>query len=92
MTTATARTAELRQQASRAEPGKAFSDIIGAIFVAIGWAAGSAVSMLIFTGMSVRWGYRLGRGRDPQTGAVLESAARPAGLLEQLSANRYFVA
>lgn len=68
MTTATVRTAELRKQAASAEPAQRIQDAINAIFVAIGWLAGAAVTFVITALLAVRWGYRIGRGRDPQTG------------------------
>lgn len=59
---------ELRGQAAQARPGHALATAVSTIFVVIGWLAGAAVSGVIFCALAVRYGYRMGRGRDPLTG------------------------
>ena len=63
---------QLKAQAAAARPGRGLATLIGTVFVALGWVA-RLVTGVAFCGLATRYGYRLGRGRDPVTGAV----ARP---------------
>jgi hypothetical protein len=59
---------QLQAQAAAARPGHAIATVISSVFVAIGWLIGKTVTSTVFCGLAVRYGYRLGRGRDPVTG------------------------
>ena len=70
---------QLRQQAAAARPGRSLAQLIATVFVALGWVAGTAVSGVIFCALAVRYGYRIGRGRDPLTGQAAGAAAAAPG-------------
>jgi hypothetical protein len=69
---------QLRVQASQARPGRALIMIISAVFVAIGWIAGAAVTGVVFAGVAVRYGYWRGRGLSDADIAMRAAARAPA--------------
>jgi hypothetical protein len=71
--------ADLKRQAAQARPGRGIATWIAAVFVAIGWITGRTISGIVFCGLAMRYGYRLGRGTDPVTGKPPELAAVPEG-------------
>jgi len=53
---------ELARQAREANPGRGLVTVIAAVFTAIGWVAGRAVTGMAFAGLCIRFGYLRGRG------------------------------
>jgi len=69
---------DLARQARGARPGHGFATAIAAVFVAIGWTAGRAVTGIAFAGVCVRYGYWRGRGLTDEE--IAARGARPQQL------------
>lgn len=65
MTTAAFPAGQLAAQARSASPGRAIATLIVGIFAGLGWLLGTEITGLAFCAVSVRYGYRLGRGLPP---------------------------
>ena len=68
---------ELARQAREAHPGRGLATAVAAVFVAIGWLAGKAITGMIFAAVSIRFGYLRGRGFTDEEIAA-RSAPQPA--------------
>jgi hypothetical protein len=73
---------ELARQAREAHPGHGIATAVAAVFVAIGWLAGKAVTGMAFAAVSIRFGYLRGRGFTDE-----EIAARSAPQAEAAPPN-----